>query len=160
MHERVIALFTNLRYTLSMMNEDSVTWDDEFLVHFDRIDEQHKTLVTVANDLFIGSKQGKTAADVAFMKTVRNAIEYAQTHFYTEEKYMALANYPDLPAHKKEHEAFVSEILHQVQIFETGEAEPVILARYLKNWLLNHIAISDKKYSPYLAKLEKQPEQT
>jgi hemerythrin len=26
------------------------------------------------------------------------------------------------------------------------------MARYLKKWLLNHIAISDKKYMPYLIK--------
>ena len=35
---------------------------------------------------------------------------------------------------------------------EARNMEPVEMARYLKKWLLNHIAICDKKYMPYLAK--------
>lgn len=132
------------------MDEDSVVWSDDYSVNFEVIDNQHKELVRMTNVLFDGCKKGHTAADVAFIQTIRGAVEYAQTHFYTEEKYMKTANYPDLAIHKKEHDLFVAEVVKAVDNFEDGNSEPILLARFLKNWLLTHIARSDKKYSPYL----------
>ena len=135
------------------MDEDSVAWDDSYSVGFTLIDDQHKELVIMTNELFQACRQGSTSADVAFMRTLQKAIEYAQTHFFTEEKYMTETDYPDLDTHKKEHDEFVGEIVKVVKEFEAGKAEPIELAKYLKSWLLNHIAISDKKYAPYLTKL-------
>ena len=132
------------------MDEDSVCWKDEYAVNFELIDNQHKELVRMTNSLFEGCKMGSTAADNAFMQTIRGAVEYAQTHFYTEEKYMKQVNYPDLAAHKQEHDSFVSTVVAAVKDFEEGKSEPISLARFLKQWLLTHIAQSDKKYSPYL----------
>ena len=132
------------------MDEDFVCWNDAYSVDFELIDSQHKELVRMANALFKGCKEGSTAADEIFMKTIRGAVEYAQTHFYTEEKYMRLADYPDLAVHKQEHDSFVSTVVNAVKDFEEGKSEPISMARFLKNWLLTHIAESDKKYGPYL----------
>ena len=132
------------------MDEDSVYWDDAYSVNFELIDNQHKELVRMTNALFEGCKKGNTAADVAFMKTIRGAVEYAQTHFYTEEKYMKQTNYPELDIHKQEHESFVATVIHAVKEFEENNSDPLALARFLKQWLLTHIAQSDKKYAPYL----------
>ncbi|MCL1813302.1 MAG: bacteriohemerythrin [Treponema sp.] len=132
------------------MDEDSVFWSDDFSVGFELIDNQHKELVRMTNVLFEGCKKGSTAADVAFMQTIRGAVEYAQTHFYTEEKYMKAVNYPGFEIHKKEHDSFVSTVIGSVKNFEEGESEPIALARFLKKWLLTHIAESDKQYAPHL----------
>ena len=132
------------------MDEDSVFWSDDYSVDFEMIDNQHKELVRMTNTLFEGCKMGSTAADFAFIKTIRGAVEYAQTHFFTEEKYMKLANYPEMAVHKQEHDSFVATVVKAVQEFEDGKSEPIALARFLKNWLLTHIAESDKKYAPYL----------
>ena len=132
------------------MDEDSVFWSDAYSVNFELIDNQHKELVRMTNALFDGCKKGRTAADVAFIQTIRGAVEYAQTHFFTEEKYMKLASYPDFDTHKKEHDSFVSEVVNAVKNFEDGNSEPIHLARFLKKWLLTHIAHSDKQYAPYL----------
>jgi hemerythrin len=133
------------------MSEHFVTWDDSFSVNFELIDNQHKELVKMTNILFAGCEKGSTAADVAFMGTIRKAVEYAQTHLNKKEKYMKLANYPDLDKHKQEHVDFVGTVVKAVKEFEDGKSEPLALALFLKEWLLNHIAQSDKKYSPYLA---------
>ncbi|MDR2144415.1 MAG: bacteriohemerythrin [Treponema sp.] len=134
-------------------NDTLIVWSDDYSVHFKIIDEQHQGLVQMTNDLIRGCKAGGTAMDVAFMKTVRNAVEYAQVHFYTEEKYMKQAAYPELEQHKEEHASFVGKVQKAVAAFEKGKADPLDLAIFLKEWLLSHIAISDKKYAPYLAKL-------
>ena len=135
------------------MDEDSVAWDDSFSVGFAPIDNQHKELVIMTNELFQGCKRGNTFADVAFMRTLRKTIEYAQSHFRTEEGYMMKAAYPDLPAHQTEHIEFAAEVIKLTKKFEEDKAEPVELARFLKAWLMNHIAVTDKRYTPYLAKL-------
>jgi hemerythrin len=128
-------------------------WSEEYSVHFKIIDEQHQGLVQMTNNLLKGCKEGGTAKDLAFMETVRNAVEYAQVHFYTEEKYMKQTSYPELEQHKKEHASFVSIVQETVAAFEQGRANPLDLAIFLKEWLLSHIAVSDKKYAPYLTAL-------
>jgi hemerythrin len=104
--------------------------------------------------LFEGCEKGNGAMDAAFRRTIRGAVEYAQTHFYTEEKYMKQTNYPDLAVHKEEHDSFVKSVVQALRDFEDGKSEPLALARFLKNWLLTHIAESDKKYGPYLVGCE------
>ena len=136
------------------MDDDSVTWDDSFSVGFELLDDQHKKLVIMTNELFEACKQGAVSADIAFLNTTKKAVEYAETHFVDEENCMSRAGYPELDWHKKEHADFVAEVLNTIKKFESGSAEPIQMARFLKKWLLDHIAISDKLYAPYLAKIE------
>ena len=134
------------------MDEDSVAWNDSFSVGFKPIDDQHKNLVLITNELFLACKEGGIAADIGFLRTIKKAEEYTETHFADEENYMREANYPHFDEHKKQHEDFIAAVLKSIEEFETGKAEPIDMARFLKKWLLNHIAISDKKYMPYLPK--------
>jgi hemerythrin len=135
------------------MSDSLLVWNDSFLVNCEVIDNQHKGLVETTNELIRGCEKGNVLRDVLFIKTLRKAVEYAQIHFATEEKYMQQVNYPDFQAHKKEHEAFVSEVVQQLKAFEENRNDPVVLVGFLKDWLFNHIAVSDKKYAPYLAGL-------
>ena len=135
-----------------MVNSNLVTWSDEYSVQFEAIDNQHKQLVKMTNDLFVGCEKMDSMS--YFMRAIQGAVTYAKTHFSTEEKYMQQGHYPGFAAHRKEHEDFVEEVLRQVRSFEEGKTSPLDFAKFLKNWLLNHIAISDKKYAPYLASIK------
>ena len=135
------------------MNEDSVTWDDVYSVGFQPIDDQHKELVTMINELFESCEQGTDAADHAFLQTIKKAANYASNHFSDEVNYMVKADFPGLIEHRKQHDDFLASVLKAMQEFERGNTAPIELAQFLKNWLLNHIAVSDKQYAPYLAKL-------
>jgi hemerythrin len=135
------------------MDEDFVVWDEAYSVGFEPIDNQHKKLVTMVNALFAGCKMGDVAADIVYMRTINEALEYAGTHFSDEEKYMSQVDYPKLNEHKKQHEEFVAEINKSIKSFGKRKEEPLEMVKFLKNWLLNHIAVSDKQYAPYLAKL-------
>ena len=136
------------------MDEDIIVWDDSYSLGFEIVDNQHKGLVAMTNELFQSCKEEGSVADTALEKTIKEALEYAQTHFYTEEKYMKETNYPNLSPHRKEHEDFVAQVRKTLEEFEQGRAEPIILARFLKKWLLNHIALVDKQCAPYFAKLQ------
>ena len=134
------------------MNDDSVTWDDSFSVGYDSMDDQHKALVDMINELFQACKQGVIEADMAFLQIIKKALDYAETHFTDEEELLREVNYPYLGEQKEQHKAFVEEVLKSTEEFEAGNIEPVYLARFLKNWLLNHIAVYDKRYTPYLSR--------
>jgi len=135
------------------MNKNFVAWNDSYSVGFDLIDNQHKKLVKMVNTLFSYCELGDLNADIAYLDIINSAMEYAKTHFSDEEKYMRLAGYPKLEKHIKEHKSFVAEIVKSVKLFETGKETPVNMAKFLKRWLLKHIAVSDKKYAPYLERL-------
>ena len=135
------------------MNDDSVIWDNAYSVGFEPIDDQHKELVKMVNELFEGCKQGGPAAAKAFLQTVNRAAVYAREHFSNEDKYMEQAAFPKLREHRKEHDDFLNTVMQLIQDFKAEKIEPVELARFLKKWLLTHIAESDKQYAPYLSKL-------
>ena len=135
------------------MSDDTVVWDDAYSVGFKPIDDQHKELVKMINELFEECKQGGAAARKAFLLTAKKAADYARVHFSDEEKYMAQVNFPKLAEQKKQHNDFLDKVFASIQDFNSGNAVPIDLAQFLKNWLLTHIAESDKQYAPYLAKL-------
>ena len=134
------------------MENDYIEWDDAFSVDVPLMDEQHKKLVTMINDLFQRCVSGSTSTNLTFAMAVKDAAEYAKTHFRIEEEYMEKAGYPGLPDQKKEHASFMTEVLTTCEKYKEGKAAPLDLVRFLKEWLLDHIAVADKKYTLYLAK--------
>ncbi|MDR1250908.1 MAG: bacteriohemerythrin [Treponema sp.] len=137
------------------MEDELVAWSDDFLVGNSVIDGQHKELVRMTNEFWAGCQIGGVVAKVYFMKTIQGAVLYVKTHFSTEEALMKKANYPNFDTHKKQHEDFVAEVTQQIQVFEKEDnPNPSQFVEYLMNWVLHHIAESDKKYMPYIAGLE------
>jgi len=126
-----------------------MTWSDNLSVNIKEIDEQHKKLVGMVNDLHDAMKQGK-GNDVTGM-VLSGLIQYVATHFAAEEKLMKAHAYPEYLKHKTEHDALTKQAVDLQDQFHGGK--PVLtveLMSFLKNWLTNHILGTDKKYSPYL----------
>ena len=134
------------------MNEDSVTWDDVYLVGLPAIDEQHKKLVVMIGDLFQLCQEGNTSTKLSIVRAFNGVSEYTQEHFRAEEELLAKHNYPELPEHKKEHAAFITEVWTQFEQYNKDAAAPIGLPRFLKKWLLNHIAVKDKRYAAFITK--------
>lgn len=121
-------------------------WNNGFSVNVLEIDTQHQHLVKMLNTLNDAMKARKGKAVMG--KIIEGLIEYAATHFATEEKYFDQFSFTGAFAHKKEHQKFVN----QVQGFKKGfDADELILSLdvldFLKTWLVNHIKGSDKNYS-------------
>ena len=136
------------------MSSKLVEWSDEFSVGHKGIDLQHMELVQLVNDFHEGIQKGGMISKVYFLQTIKGAVKYVKTHFLTEENLMEQANFPFFNEHKKEHENFINEVTHQIQSFEKEDnPDPTGFDKYLLDWILNHIANSDKKYSPYLKDL-------
>jgi hemerythrin len=133
-----------------------VVWDDKYSVGIPLIDDQHKELIRLTNDLYESCLAGEDAARANFMEAVKGAVDYVKYHFGVEEKLLQNAGYPELAEHKKEHEAFVKHILGEVQSFQVGKKfVPNVFVRYLKDWILSHIALKDRRYAAYILGLRK-----
>lgn len=123
-------------------------WDDKFSVSVREIDEQHKRLIGMINELHDGMKSGGGKAVVA--PILKRLVDYTLYHFSTEERYMSLHRYPGELAHKAEHKKFTDKVMDFHQKFNDGTAAVSLeLMTFLKGWLTDHIMGTDKKYSKY-----------
>ncbi|MBZ0254621.1 bacteriohemerythrin, partial [bacterium] len=126
-----------------------IQWSDSMSVNQHEIDQQHKRLFELVNQLYDAMKAGQGTNNLS--RILKELIRYTKNHFSAEEQYMEKAGYPKLEAHKKIHEGFAMKVLEFQRAFESGE---VVLSQdildFLKEWLVNHIMKQDQEYAPYL----------
>ena len=128
----------------------SLSWNDAFSVGNSDLDQDHKHLFKLFNDLSQAMKEGKTKQ--AITPILDALIDYTAVHFKREEEIMATGNFPDLASHKKLHEAFVSKALSVRDQFRSSNANTLAIEtlEFVKKWLIDHIQKSDRAYAPYV----------
>jgi hemerythrin len=125
-----------------------IEWSDELSCNVKEIDDQHKNLVAMLNELHRAMlrKEGQKALS----SILGRMVEYTSYHFSTEERYMSMFHYPGLEAHRPEHAEFVSSVAQFQEEFALGKVGLSIeVMRYLSSWLTNHIMVSDKSFGPF-----------
>ncbi|MGC9141544.1 MAG: bacteriohemerythrin [Caldimicrobium sp.] len=124
-------------------------WSEKLVTGVKECDDQHKKLVSLINELYDAMKQGKGKEVID--KALDELVKYAGYHFTTEETLMSKYGYPELAAHKREHEYFKNKIKEFLDKKAKGEVTlSVEVMSFLKDWLLKHIMGTDKKYGPFL----------
>ena len=124
-------------------------WKDEYSVKIKHIDDQHKGLVKLVNELHVAMLTGR--AKDSLSSILSQLVTYTKAHFTTEEVLMQAHRYPELVAHKAEHERLTAQALEFQKEFAAGRAMLSLeVLNFLKNWLTNHIQGTDQKYSPFL----------
>jgi hemerythrin len=125
------------------------SWKPEYSVGYAEIDNQHKKLFELADELHSAMTSGK-GKDV-LGKTLENLIAYTKGHFATEERLMQTHKYPDYPRHKAVHDALTARVVGFQKDFETNRtALSVGVLEFLKDWLTHHIGETDRKIASYL----------
>jgi len=124
-------------------------WDEKYSVKVKRLDDQHKILFNIINDVSEAMDAGE--GNQVLGDILDSMASYSKVHFFSEEKFMQDCDYPDLDKHKKEHQYFVT----RVQGFKKNlEDEKNALSKdvidFLKTWLTEHILVKDAKYSTFL----------
>jgi hemerythrin len=139
------------------MADNFVEWDDRYMTGIQLFDDQHKELIRFTDELFKSCLGGDELAKEAFKKTAHSAVEYVKKHFTAEEKMFENINYPLAAEHKKQHEAFIKRVLADVRNFEGGkDFVPLAFARFLREWIMTHIAVHDKQYADFIQNLKRQ----
>lgn len=126
-------------------------WKSEYDTGVEEIDNQHKVLVSLINELggLVGDNFDRGAAEEVFDK-LKN---YTVFHFATEEGLMAQYHYGerDLHAHLLQHRQFEKEIASVQHDFNQISIEDCnVILSYLTNWLINHICKVDKRFSAFI----------
>ncbi|MDR2393403.1 MAG: bacteriohemerythrin [Treponema sp.] len=134
-----------------------ITWKNIYSVGIPKIDEQHQELVQLTADLYAACMQGTESGRLYFKRAVHDIVQYVSFHFSAEERLMERIEFPELAEHKKQHEHFVKKVLEDVKKFETGKGiVPNTFVRFLRDWILTHIAKEDQKYADYLKYAKKE----
>ncbi len=125
--------------------EQFIKWNDKYNTGNFVIDHQHQRLVQLINDLEEVIRQNDlkpTLLNVIFDEVT----EYTRYHFQTEEELMETVNYSGIVEHKLLHKEFVRELTVFRAEAEAGAVHiDTALCKFLKDWLLGHIASEDPK---------------
>ena len=124
-------------------------WSEELSVGYADIDSQHKRLFQLADQLHTAMTAGK--GKECLTNTLNNLIAYTKRHFADEEVLMQLHRYPFYQQHKAEHQALTEKVvLFQKQVAEGRALVTMELLTFLRNWLVQHIGVVDKKVGAFL----------
>jgi len=131
-----------------------IAWSDRLSCGLKIIDDQHKGLVDLVNEMFNHVTGNGLQEKDYFNRVIQEAVKYVKLHFATEEKIMIATKFAGYAEHKKEHEKFVLAVVNNIKDFEAGKRLTLSsFARFLKEWILSHIAMMDKQYFEYFKKI-------
>jgi hemerythrin-like metal-binding protein len=123
-----------------------VEWDDSLSVGIDAIDEHHRYLFDLINDLFEVVINKRGVREVS--RLIKATDAYAKVHFRTEEQMMRHYGYEGIHHQEQQHHAFEAKI-HE--FYEELHVNPLIaqfdVLSYLRDWLIQHIRVEDAKLS-------------
>ncbi|OGQ99656.1 MAG: hemerythrin [Deltaproteobacteria bacterium RIFOXYD12_FULL_55_16] len=126
-----------------------LTWQDRYSVGIGQIDDQHKQLINMINELNDAMLTGK--GKNVLMTVLNKLAEYCVSHFAVEEKLFDVHVYPETADHKEKHHKMTTKVKALIGEVQSGKSTISIeVMNFLKNWLDKHIMETDKKYGPYL----------
>jgi hemerythrin len=127
-----------------------MTWTEKLSVGVGMLDEDHKRLVAMVNELYEAMQAGHGRDSLG--RILDGLVRYTREHFAREEKLFAQTGYPATALHKQEHDALTRQVLEVQRKHAAGSATTLSLEvmQFLKNWLIKHIQGSDQKYRAHL----------
>jgi len=126
-----------------------MAWNDKLSVGVKVIDDDHKQLVGLANQLYdaIAAKRGKQELEAI----LNGLVDYTTFHFTREEELFAKTSYPDAARHKVQHDDLTRQVLQIQARYHAGSTALTLeVMVFLKDWLYDHILGSDLEFGPYL----------
>ena len=128
---------------------DLVEWSADLSVGVALIDEQHSKLIQLMAELDDAIRRSEATDMVEDILT--NLFNYAQTHFATEEALFRKHKYPEMALHELEHQRFIAKAFaFKEKLDAKRPGLSLELLTFLSSWVLNHIQITDKRYTKYL----------
>lgn len=128
-----------------------IPWLPAYEVNISEIDEQHRELFRMFNDLLDAMWDGKGKNVIE--EKLRFLAGHAVTHFSTEEKFMVNYNFPDYPAHKKLHDDFTACVADFLKVYERNGATTDMLVSMVQDlgaWTRDHIRDMDQEMGKFL----------
>lgn len=125
-----------------------VLWKDEYGVGIPAIDEQHKKLFDIANQISELLNNQFLLDKYDQIVTVLNELrDYTVEHFAAEETYMVKHKYRKFLSHKALHSDFIEKI-NAVDLEKIDNEQNLYLKdilNFVTEWLVDHILKVDKE---------------
>ena len=138
---------------MNYRNSELITWSDTFSCGVKLIDDQHKELVRLVNEMFRHVSGNEKQEYNYFTNVIEKAADYIKVHFSTEEKIMLTTKFLGYSAHKRVHDSFIVTVNEHIMGLSSGKRLSLFsFTKFLKEWVLSHIAVMDKQYFEYLRK--------
>ncbi len=125
----------------------AVTWQNAYSLGIPEIDEQHKTLFELINELW--DALVKRSPVESQLLVIEGLEHYTIAHFAAEETFMRVIKYPKFDAHKQTHDKFVQRIAEEKTRLLAGNGLSLDVLYFLKDWLVNHILVDDQDYAGF-----------
>jgi len=124
-------------------------WSSEYSVGHAEMDEQHKSMLDMINELINAIESDATPETAREMLT--KVTDYACSHLVCEEEHLRRWNFPHFDRHKAKHDEFRKKNgeLHLL----INQMGPEVLGEilvYLGDWWKDHILESDMNYKEFI----------
>jgi hemerythrin-like metal-binding protein len=126
-------------------SEGLVQWEESYRLGLNEIDEQHKVLFDIMNELWMAIV--RRAGNTEMLGIVNELERYTVSHFSEEERFMQSMNYSSYQTHCAQHAHFVERIHAARQSLLDGKQIDLELLHFLRDWLVHHIGSEDRAYS-------------
>jgi hemerythrin len=128
-----------------------IDWSDTLSIRVPEMDNQHKILVKMLNDLHDAMKAGNGRSVIG--PIISKLVSYTKTHLANEEKFLESINYAFLNSHKTEHRKLTEQVLELQAKYNSGDMSVAPkLMTFLRDWLVGHIQKVDRMYGDYYNK--------
>jgi hemerythrin-like metal-binding protein len=121
-----------------------IQWGPDLELGIPLLDAQHRSLVSLANRLYLEHKKGKRGMEAK--RAVSELFAYSNTHFGDEEAFFARFNLPSMGQHALAHSAFIARASEFEERLSSGTpAEAAELLGFLESWIKRHIGRDDRE---------------
>ena len=122
-----------------------VKWNMHLFIGIDSIDQNHKHLVQLLNEAYDEFIMGINIEEI-FIEELFQCMAHC---FDCEESLMIETSYPNLSAHKAEHEVFTERFLVIGNNYQRGADTSIEILMFLNNWINHHIRETDTKFGDF-----------
>lgn len=120
-------------------------WEEKYSVGVVEIDNQHKRMFSVINELLDAINTNTTTEHLG--NIIESLVKYKIFHFETEEKYFRDFDYEEAKEHTVKHHEFNDKLEVLKQKYPEYSVEFAFeLVDFLEDWLINHLMVVDQKY--------------
>ena len=133
--------------------EYGIAWKDKYTIGYEHVDNQHRELFQLLNDLVVACLEGNNTEKLK--NTIDFLVDYTLKHFHDEEAIQIQWNYPEYKGHKQLHDDFKVTVTGIVQKYnENGSSLELCdeVNKIIVKWIVNHIQNEDKKIGDYIRK--------
>lgn len=127
-----------------------ITWSEILSVGVEEIDEDHRKLVGIFNELNHAVANGESADYLA--ATFDELIKCTAWHFSHEDRLMLKHRYPEIDQHRAAHLELIAAAQQlQAKLAQADQAVANAEIEFLDRWLTEHILTADQRLGSFLA---------